>query len=367
MKNHSLPRQQPECRNMRRGFAALVGLGLAALLCLAPAARAERVVTDMAGRQVRLPDEVRRVYAVGHCIPIVAAVAPEKLANNYRLSEAARRYLPPALSAGKAVPAAGMRFSDEEILKMAPDLIVMEAMAGAADQATRLEARLHVPVLLVDQDMQKQRQAFTLLGEALGQQEQAAVLSDFVKTWLDPLYEKARRIPEKERVRVYYAEGPNGLFTNPSGSSHTQVLDFIGASNVAQVANLPDEGMSAVSMEQLFLWQPEVILVWTPGADQLSAWKAITGDPLWQRLNAVRKGRVVQIPWQPFSWFDRPPGSNRIIGALWLARLLYPQRFTFDLVAVTQEYFRKFYHFDLSEADARRLLASAHPRQGGEQ
>ncbi|MBS1158222.1 MAG: Periplasmic binding protein [Proteobacteria bacterium] len=340
-----------------------------ALLCalallLSGTAQAERSLTDMAGRMVKLPDEVHRVYAVGHCIPIVAAVAPEKLANNYRLSETARHYLPPALLAGKAVPAAGMRFSDEEILTMAPDLVVMEAMPGAADRAARLEARLHVPVLLVDQDMLKFKEAFKLLGEALGQREQAALLGDFVKTWLDPLHEKAKSIPEKERVRVYYAEGPNGLSTNPSGSSHSQMLDFVGASNVAQVANLPDEAMSTVSMEQLLLWQPELILVWTPGADQLTTWRAITGAPLWQRLAAVKKGRVVQVPWLPFSWLDRPPGSNRIIGTLWLANLLYPERFKYDMVALTREYFRKFYHFELGAAEARSLLASARPQPG---
>lgn len=342
---------------------------LPALFCTlsllqAGAAQAERSLTDMAGRSVKLPDEVHRVYAVGHCIPIVAAVAPDKLSNNYRISETARRYLPPALLVGKAVPAAGMRFSDEEILTMAPDLVVMEAMPGATDQAARLQARLHVPVLLIDQDMLKFKQAFTLLGEALGRRQQAVVLGDFVKTWLDPLHEKAKAIPEKERARVYYAEGPNGLSTNPSGSSHSQMLDFVGASNVAQVNNLPDEGMSSVSMEQLFIWQPELILVWTPGADQLTTWRAITGDPLWQRLTAVKKGQVVQAPWLPFSWLDRPPGSNRIIGTLWLANLLYPERFKYDMIALTREYFRKFYHFELSEADARRLLASARPQAG---
>ena len=352
-----------------RTFKRLQPALFSALFCTlsllqAGTAHAERSLTDMAGRIVKLPEEVHRVYAVGHCIPIVAAVAPDKLANNYRLGDAARRHLPPGLIAGKAVPAAGMRFSDEEILKMAPDLVVMEAMPGAAEQAARLEARLHVPVLLVDQDMLKFKQAFTLLGEALGQREQAALLGDFVKTWLDPLHEKAKAIPEKERLRVYYAEGPNGLSTNPSGSSHSQMLDFIGATNVAQVANLPDEGMSAVSMEQLFIWQPELILVWTPGADQLTTWRAVTGDPLWQRLSAVRKGRVVQVPWLPFSWLDRPPGSNRIIGTLWLANLLYPERFKYDMVALTREYFRKFYHFELGAAEARSLLASARPQPG---
>ncbi|TCJ18724.1 ABC transporter substrate-binding protein [Parasulfuritortus cantonensis] len=320
----------------------------------------------MAGRQVHIPDQVHKVYAVGHCVPAVAAVAPDKLANNGRLPAAAARYLAPAFLAGKAVPKAGMRFSDEEILRMAPDLVVMETMPGAADQAARLEAKLRVPVLLIDQDLLRFKQTFAFLGEVLGRPEQAQALAGFVATYIDPIGSKARIIPVAKRVRVYYAEGPDGLSTNPAGSSHTQVLDYVGGINAARVANLPDEGMAKVSLEQLYLWRPDRILVWTPAADQLTTWHAVVDGPLWQRLDAVKAGRVSQIPWLPYSWFDRPPGSNRILGVLWLANLLYPEVFPFDMVAVTREYFRLFYHADLSAADARYLLGLATPAAAAE-
>jgi iron complex transport system substrate-binding protein len=345
----------------RFNSASIRFLILSGALLLALPAHAERVIVDMAGRRVSIADSIHRVYALGHCIPIVAAVAPEKLANNYRLGDDAKRFLSPALYQDKVIPSAGMRLSDEEILKMAPDLIVIEAGSGNEDSASLLENRLHIPVIQVDQDILKYKEAFAFLGEVLEHREQARVLSDFVRTYLDPVGEKARHIPAAERRRVYYAEGPDGLSTNPSGSSHTQVLDFVGAVNVARVGNLPGEGMNAVSLEQLYLWQPELILVWTPSANRLTTWNAITANPLWTRVAAVKKGHVVQIPWLPFSWFDRPPGSNRILGALWLAQLLYPERFKYDLPEVTQEYFRKFYHHELLRADAVYLLGLSKP------
>lgn len=328
---------------------------------LAVSAQAERLITDMAGRQVRLPDQIRRVYAVGHCVPLVGAVAPDKLANTGKLNDAARQLLSPGYTAGKQVPQAGMRFSDEEIVRMAPDLIVMETGPGAVEQAARQEAKLRIPVLLVDQDLRRFKQTFTLLGDVLGRREQGQSLAEFMRTWIDPIGEQARRIPEAQQARVYYAEGPDGLSTNPAGSSHTQVLDFIGARNVAEVDNLPGEAVNAVSLEQIYLWKPELILVWTPGADQLTTWKAIVDSPLWQRLDAVRQGRVLQVPWLPFSWFDRPPGSNRILGVLWLARTLYPDVFKFDLTVAVREYFRRFYHREISAADVQRLLMLSRP------
>ncbi|TCT24287.1 ABC transporter substrate-binding protein [Thiobaca trueperi] len=322
---------------------------------------AERQIVDMAGRMVALPDRIHKVYAVGHCIPIVGAMAPDLLANSYRLPEAARPLLAPVFFEGKTTPNSGIRFSDEEVIRMAPDLVVMEAIPGAAERAERMQKRIGAPVVLVDQDMLHYKEAFAVLGEILDRREQARAMTDFVVRHLDPIREVAQTIPEDQRVRVYYAEGPDGLSTNPAGSSHTQVLDFVGAANVAQVKNLPDEGLSAVSLEQIYLWQPELILVWTPAADRLTTWRAIVEDPLWQKIAAVRNGQVVQIPWLPFSWLDRPPGTNRILGALWLAELFYPDRYDIDLAAATKEYFAIFYHREIADENVRKLLRLTRP------
>jgi len=346
-------------RHLPPALLRIVGAALLALCTLA--AHAQRVVTDMAGRQVQVPDTVRRVYAEGHCLSLVGAVAPDKLVNLPRLSDEAKRLLGPAFTQSKQMPEAGMRFSDEEIVRMAPDLIVLEIGPGAADNAARMQARLHVPVILVDQELRHYKQTFVFVGQLLGRAEQGQALANFVTTYIDPIGERAARIPEAERVRVYYAEGGNGLSTNAAGSAHTQVLEFVGARNAAKIDNVPGEAMNTVSIEQLYVWKPDLILVWTPNADRLVTWHAVVDDPLWQRLDAVRQGRVLQIPWLPFSWFDRPPGSNRLLGVLWLAKTLYPALHSYDLVAVTQSYFKLFYHHELSAADARRLIDSAHP------
>ena len=62
------------------------------------------------------------------------------------------------------------------------------------------------------------------------------------------------------------------------------------------------------------------------------------------------------VAWKPFGWIDRPPGVNRIIGYVWLAHLLYPNYFRFDMVKVVKEYFSKFYHYNLSDAEAAEIL-----------
>lgn len=314
-----------------------------------------RIVTDLGGRKVEIPIKINTVFVDKHCAMLVYAIAP-KMAVNYvfKPSEAAKQYLPKNYCENKVYTDG----SAEEIIKLHPDIIFMadELNPSVIDKANKMQEKVNIPVVLLEMNMFKYKEDLAFLGDILEKQKEATVLTDFVKTYLDQIQELALKIPDKEKLKVYYAEGPNGLNTDPSGSKHSQIIDFTGAENVAKVGIIPGMGMSQASMEQVLVWQPEIILVWTGNADQLITYKYVTSDPLWSNINAVKKKQVYQIPWLPFGWFDRPPGTNRIIGCIWTANLLYPNIYKFDMVKVTREYFQKFYHFDLSEEDARKLL-----------
>jgi iron complex transport system substrate-binding protein len=57
----------------------------------------------------------------------------------------------------------------------------------------------------------------------------------------------------------------------------------------------------------------------------------------------VRNKRVFLSPNLPFGWFDFPPGANRLIGLKWLANLLYPETFKFDLTKEIEIVYRLLY------------------------
>jgi len=48
---------------------------------------------------------------------------------------------------------------------------------------------------------------------------------------------------------------------------------------------------------------------------------------------------------------------NRLIGLWWLAKILYPGLFPENLRALTQEFYARFYHVTLSDAQIERVLA----------
>ena len=76
---------------------------LAAMLVLlfSGFAAAEKTITDMAGRSVTVPDEIHRVFPVGHAMPIALALAPEKVAVVNRTGEDFQRFTPKSFRQNK--------------------------------------------------------------------------------------------------------------------------------------------------------------------------------------------------------------------------------------------------------------------------
>ena len=69
------------------------------------------------------------------------------------------------------------------------------------------------------------------------------------------------------------------------------------------------------------------------------------------------RGRYYEIPGLPYDWMSSPPSVNRVLGIWWLGNLLYPQLYDYDMTAVAQEYYRLFWHYDLSAEEAAGMLS----------
>jgi len=130
---------------------------------------------------------------------------------------------------------------------------------------------------------------------------------------------KANQISLEELPRYYYAETDSGLFTEPKGSPRTNLIDLCGGINVAESQLSGHYGRTEVSIEQVILWDPDVIIT-----DNLQFYNQIKFDEKWAGIKAVEDDKVYMIPHGPFSWFDRPNDINQIVGIYWLGKILYP-------------------------------------------
>lgn len=321
---------------------------------------AQREITDMAGRSVTLPVELESVFPTAPAAAIfLYMVAPDKLLGwNYALNDTEKSII---LEQYHDLPDFGMgdAVNYEAVIAAGPTIAlncgkINDALISDCDA---LSQRLGIPVVAVDNDLSRSAEAFRFLGALLGEEEQAEAMAAYAEELARDL-ETLAEIPEEERVRVYYGNGEDSLETAPRGSAHAQLLDTVNAVNVAEL-ELGDGSRVQISAEQLLAWDPDVIIVnGEPKADLsgASAARAILDDPNYATLTAVREGKVYGTPAAPFGWIDRPPGPNRLIGMRWFSSLLYPDYVSGDADKEVQEFFRLFYHVELTEEQLNQLL-----------
>jgi iron complex transport system substrate-binding protein len=324
------------------------------LLFLCGPCLAQSPVIDASGREIRPPVRVERVFAAGPPASVlVFAIAPEKQVGwtrGMRANEAQffdERYA--RLPELGRLTGRGDTANVEVVLRAKTDLIVdvgsTRASLGAL--AASVQERTGIPYALFDGRIESTPAALRALGRLMGNESEAGKLAAWYEAELKDA--KARAARAKSHPLVYYGRGPAGLQTGGRGSINVEVLDFLGARNAAAEARA---GLVTVSVEQVLLWNPEIILTTDP-----NFWRLAWSDPRWRAVEAVGRKQVFLSPHLPFGWFDFPPGANRLLGIWWAGKLLYPAEFDVDLRAKAAEFHRRFYHREPSAAQLDALLA----------
>jgi iron complex transport system substrate-binding protein len=320
-------------------------------------------ITDMVGRNVSIPAQINTVLATSPPVTnIVYMLAPDKLGGwNSNLTNDSKKYMPEKY---QNLPVAGGWFgtytgNPETFISMNPSVILddvsVSGNSSSAEQISDMQQKMgSIPVaaVLSSTNVTNYTPSIQFIGKILGEEEQADKLISFYDNVTKNVTSTASTIPEDQKVRVYYAEGPAGLQTDPNGSSHSQLINLCGGINVAQVPIKQGMGMSDVSMEQVLKWNPDIIITNNP-----QFYKKVYSDSTWQSVKAVKDHKVYMTPLSPIGWFDRPPGVNTIIGIPWTAKVLYPDKFqNINMTSLTKEFYSNFYHYNLTDDEVKDLL-----------
>lgn len=331
----------------------------------------EQTVTDDAGRTVTLPaaDLLEKIYYTSPAGQIFCfTLAPELCAGTTMdFTEQELENLPADIVGlpNLGTLAGGKDLNPEAIMAEGIQVIfsvtTVEPTEKDASDADGLQSQTGIPVVVIDGTFDKTAHCYEVLGEILGKQDEAAEMAEYCTKVAADVAAAVASVPEDERVSVYYAEGPEGLQTEPTSSSHALVFELAGAKNVAQDLEAEGgKGKSPVSLEQVLAWNPEVIIAWDSQRFEGGADDLIRTDPNWSTIKAVQDGRVYTMCQTPFSWLDRPPAVNRFIGLQWLTNLLYPEAYDIDIVEETKNFYQMFYHRDLTDEQVKDLLGNSY-------
>lgn len=321
-----------------------------------------REITDMAGRKVTVPaaENIESVFSAGPVAAIfLYMVVPDKLLGwNYELNDVEKSII---LDKYQDLPNFGMgdAVNYEAVIAANPTIAINSGKINDAmvSDCDALSESLGIPVVAVDNELNNSAEAFRFMGELLGVEDHAEELAQYAEQVFTDI-NVLSDIPEEKKVSVYFGNGEDSLETAPRGSQHAQILDAINAVNVADL-ELGDGSRVQISAEQLFAWDPDVIVVnGEPKADKSgsSAAEDILSNPDYASLKAVQDQKVYGTPNVPFSWVDRPAGPNRLIGMRWFSALIYPEYIKCDINEEIHKFFDLFYHVDLSDEQLENVL-----------
>ncbi|MDX8548811.1 ABC transporter substrate-binding protein [Methanospirillum sp. J.3.6.1-F.2.7.3] len=324
----------------------------------------ERAISDALGRELTIPAEITGVVSTAPPTTMTLyLIAPDLMLGwNSELTPLQKKYIPKQY---QSIPVVGGWFGKtdgnfETFIKLNPDIILEgRTITGDPVDVNAVEDRQSqfgdIPLITVQDtaNISGYAKSISFIGDVLNKKEKSDALVAYYQTALKTVKDIVSTIPEGEKIKVYYAEGPDGLATDPSGSQHAMLIDYCGGKNVAETTITPGYGMTPVSLEQVLSWNPEVIIA----SDSKFASSVLT-DPLWKDVPAVQSGRVYGVPVSPFSWFDRPPGTNQIPGLYWMLHTLYPEKFsTEQLKEKITEFYSSFYGVEVSATELDGLLS----------
>lgn len=311
-------------------------LPLAALLCACGGATSSSsnggtvTITDAIGREVTLvPGKAERIVCIGAgALRLYSYVGdPTKICGIERIEVekgeggefgylnspyAIRPYqkvfghywtnLP---SCGTGGPKAQV-VEEEEIFACRPDLII-SAYENDLAGMDQLSADLNVPVVTISYGETeafdpKLLESIEILGQALGREERAEQLVDYIKGMEEDLQNRQKDIPEEDRPTVYLACQANyGLKSFGSSSAQYSIFDAAGVRNY-----LDEKGLTgyqpSVNLEDLVVDSPDKIILDASGLQMLKAdYQVAETKEVIESIKAVQNGEVyLQMPYNSY-------------------------------------------------------------------
>ena len=317
-----------------------------------------RVFTDSVGREVTVPVQIDQIAVSGPMAQIVLfALCPDKLVGiSNAWDESAAQYLDTEYY---NLPLLGQLYGGkgelnlETLLESGAQVVidVGEAKGSIVEDLDALQEQTTIPFVHIDAALATMDETYTLLGDLLGMPDEAKALADYCRS----TYDRALTIADSvEKANLLYITGDAGLNVIAQGAYHAEVIDLL-SNNLAVVDDPSSKGTgNEVDMEQILNWNPDVIL-FAPD----SIYDTVAGDAAWQGVTAIQNGAYYEVPMGPYNWMGFPPSVQRLLGMLWMAKVLYPEAADYDLYTEAAEYFELFYHCELTREQYDALAANS--------
>ena len=341
--------------NVQKTVFFVAALFAAALLAFSAQAK---IITDMDGNQVNIPDRVERVADLWHDnnqIVLLLGGADKLVATT--TATAASPWFAEVYPNIKKVPALtnGETIQVEELLSQKPDTVLLSKKSMLNEVKKAGLKGVHVSF----QDFEGLKKTVRITAEVLGDKA-PKVAKSYIKELESNIRfveSRIKDVKEKQRPTVLHITNGSDLLKIDGGKS--MIGEWIRMAGGKSV--LPDEAnMVTVTMESIVQANPDVIIIGSSGNKSQAAIEKIKADPSWQSISAVKNNRIYANPTGTFPW-DRY-SAEEALQILWAAQLFHPERFAdVDMITKTQDFYRKYYNYNLSKENAQQILKGLPP------
>ena len=297
-------------------------------------------VIDQLGRSVAIPRHMTRISALHHFGgKIVYAMRQQDRLVEQSIYGREARFLagvdPKFAAMPKTQDQTGHIINYESLIALRPQCAFVYASFSRSDIRQLEDAGIKV-IAVKGETLEESFAAVRLIAKVLECEDKG---EEYIRTCIDLMslvQDRIKDIPQDKRLRVVFT-GPKSIYTVATGEMlQTQMLERAGAINVA--ASL--KGFwNDVSPEQIAAWNPDVIFL----GSSLSTYAVdeVLHNSQFQSIAAIRNRRIYAFP-SNVGWWDYP-APQCVLGAVWAARTLYPERFKdVDVTKIADEFYLKY-------------------------
>ncbi len=333
-------------------------LGLLVGLCFAQETNASsRIITDSAGMQVEVLEQVSQVICSGPCAlrlltyleaqPRIVAVddmekrRPQFDARPYALAN-------PQFMDFPIFGEFRGRDHPELILTLDPlPQVIFKTYAAMGHNPVELSRKTGIPVIILNYgDLGGQReilfQSLRIMGRVLGKSDRAEEVIAFFDGLIADLQQRTADIPPEKRPGCFVG----GIaYRGPHGFQSTEPLyppfAFVNARTLAREATGESLQHSSIAKERIVAWNPDYLfldLSTLQMGGKAGGLFELKTDPAYRHLSAVKSGRVYAV--LPYNWYTQNFGSI-MADAYFIGKALYPEKFKdIDPAAKADEIYR---------------------------
>jgi iron complex transport system substrate-binding protein len=203
-----------------------------------------------------------------------------------------------------------------------------------------------------------------MIGKTIGRYEKALAYTRYYRDIIGRVGQRTSPIPRDKKIRLYHSVN-EARRTDAPGTIEADWTNAAGVINVSAEKKEALQGKgdkSFADIEQILVWNPEVIIVNEDGVAQ-----EILTDKKWAPVRAVKEQKVFSIPVGISRW-GHPGGLETPLAILWTAKTVYPDLFKdIDLKKEMTEFYQTFFNLSLDEAMIQKILGNKGMRQAMDQ